>query len=280
MHFRFECHRRIRTYCSRGCRSRQSCGKDVVNQFGTRRAWSKGDDVALGALFRSGGTAAEMASALGRSRWEVRGRIKKLGMERSEEACSLAMAKGGKTNKGRPRPDFKSNRYVGSGPANPFYGRVHSEAVRKVIGERARAAGVFKRLNGDKEFQRKRYAGLYSHPNRPESILQAILDDLYLGVYVFRGDGSFLVDGLAPDFVDQAGRRVIELFGEQYHDPAVSSWVVADSATEVGRRKALGGSGYGLLVVWSQEVFLGGVEGRQTLIQKIREFHETSHWRD
>ena len=144
-----------------------------------------------------------------------------------------------------------------------------------MISKKIKRAGVFKRLNSDPEFQRRRMKGLHSRPNRPEKLLGRILEGMYPSEYRYTGSGDFVIDGLIPDFVNINGKKkVIEVFGETYHDPERSARPVVYRSTEHGRKKTFAKFGYDTLVVWTKEIYLGGGQGRLTLRRKIREFHE------
>lgn len=154
-------------------------------------------------------------------------------------------------------------------------GKTPSAETRAKMSDASKRLGVFKRLHKDPEFQKRRLQGLIKSPNKPEELLTTILDGLYPGEYKFVGDGSFVIDGLNPDFINVNGqKKIIELFGEHFHDPNLSDKPISYRATEKGRKKTFAKFGYKTLVIWSKQIYRGGDAGRVELISRIKEFHE------
>jgi hypothetical protein len=57
------------------------------------------------------------------------------------------------------------------------------------------------------------------HPNKPESIILSILEQLYPNEYRFVGDGKVVIAGKIPDFININGqKKIIELFGDYWHE--------------------------------------------------------------
>lgn len=153
-------------------------------------------------------------------------------------------------------------------------GRKHTEETKSKMSRSSKKAGVLRRLHKDPEFQRKRSLGLRMKPNAPETIMIKLLTDNYPGEYAYTGDGQFIIDGLCPDFTNINGqKKLIEVFGESFHDPNISPGIPY-RATEKGRREVFAEFGYKLLVVWSKEIYRGGKEGKELLLEKLRNFHE------
>lgn len=74
---------------------------------------------------------------------------------------------------------------------------------------------VFDNQQMNDEFQRKRYAGLALKPNKLERKVMALLDSRR---WKYSGDGSFRVNGHAPDFVNCNGeKKVILVNGLYWH---------------------------------------------------------------
>lgn len=279
MIFEYYCHARVRRFCGYVCYGISRRKAEVItNQHGPSRQWTEEEDNLLRAEYPKYVSIAEIVNKFvntNRSINVLRKRAKILGVQREQWALRESYKRGGMRNKGRPRPDLVKNAFRGSGPLNPFYGKTHTEESRKVISEKAKASGTLAKLNKDPEFQRKRMKGLHARPNKPEETINSILEELYPGEYKFTGDGSFIVDGLNPDFVNVNGQnKIIEVFGEQYHDPVHAVRPLAYRSTEAGRRESLAKHGYSVLVIWSKEIYLGGKEARTALRDKIRRFHE------
>jgi len=60
--------------------------------------------------------------------------------------------------------------------------------------------------------------GMCIKPNKVESFLGAVLDEMYPGEWKYTGDFSFMINGKSPDFVNCNGqKKIIELFGDYWH---------------------------------------------------------------
>lgn len=74
--------------------------------------------------------------------------------------------------------------------------------------------------------------------------------------YRYTGNAQFILNGKAPDFVHTSKRKIIELFGERWHEPEEEESRTTEFAT----------SGYQVLVVWFKEL---KVKNRKKLSDKI-----------
>lgn len=129
---------------------------------------------------------------------------------------------------------------------------------KKVAGER------FKRLNKDPEFIRKRLKALCRRPTKPEQQLIDLISEYRLP-YKYTGDGSVIIGGLNPDFININGdKKIIEVFGRPWHQKFPRGW----KQTELGRIMALSSYGFKTLIVWEEEL-----EDQKTLLSKIRQFN-------
>ena len=95
-------------------------------------------------------------------------------------------------------------------------------------------------------------------PNKPEIELLSILQTLYPDDWKYVGDGSLVISGKNPDFVNVNGKKlIIELFGDYWHRN--------DSP-----RKRMGvfkPFGYRTLIVWEREL-----NNQKALTHKINRF--------
>jgi hypothetical protein len=100
-------------------------------------------------------------------------------------------------------------------------------------------------------------------PNKPESVILSILDQLYPGEYKYTGDGKVIIAGKMPDFINCNGKKkIIELFGDYWHkgeDPR-------------DRAKIFEPYGYDTLVIWERE--LANIE---QVASRINWFHASKH---
>jgi len=157
-----------------------------------------------------------------------------------------------------------------SGSRNGFYGRHHSAKTKAKIARKISAVTSFRKLSKDPEFQKKRRAALYAKPNKEERLLGSILEGIRPGGFKYVGEGSYLIDGLNPDFISIDGsKKVVELFGRSFHDPKACAWHVPYRSTASGRRRVFRDKGYRLLIVWDDDLPMCR---RAKLIRHIRTF--------
>jgi very-short-patch-repair endonuclease len=92
------------------------------------------------------------------------------------------------------------------------------------------------------EAQRK---GMVIRPNKPEKILSVLLNKDYKYV----GDGSFIINGFNPDFINCNGqKKIIELYGDYWHN--LPDYKERDKC----RIKSYKKYGYKTLIIWEHEL--------------------------
>jgi G:T-mismatch repair DNA endonuclease (very short patch repair protein) len=84
-------------------------------------------------------------------------------------------------------------------------------------------------------------------PNNPETFINNILKDNCLTMK-YTGDGSFWIAGFNPDFVDNVNKKIIELFGDYWHNRPES--ITRDNIKIQAYEK----EGYKTLVIWEHEI--------------------------
>lgn len=278
MTFKHHCHWKVRKFCSFECRGIYVKRRPVKNQYGKFAPWTKEERAELRRVYNTFISNKDLGDKFGRSYHVVHIKAKQMGLIRSDEVLSECYAQGGKMNKGRPRPDLAKNDFVGKGKDNPFYGKKHSDATKKTISEHQKKLNTFGRLANDPIFQKKRMQSLQACPNKPETTIMGLLDEMYPGEYRFTGNGDLFIDRLNPDFASVEGKKLIEVFGEPFHDPDQSPYSIGPRSTEDGRRKVFAKNGYEVLIIWSKEITRGGLEGRKALRRKIVRFYENSSY--
>lgn len=116
------------------------------------------------------------------------------------------------------------------------------------------------RRNASCETKRKWLLNLIKagfHPNKQECKLQRLLDFAFPGEWKYVGDGSLIIGGCCPDFVNINGEKIlIEFFGEYWHPPE----------DEMKRKQHFGVYGFSTIVIWGKEM---GTPER--IIAKIKE---------
>lgn len=107
----------------------------------------------------------------------------------------------------------------------------------------------------DKEWKdrqiRLQRLGMIIRPNKPETIMLDLLNTHYPNQWRYTGDGTFIIDGLNPDFVNINGKKqIIEVFGDYWHGEGVRGY----RQTEEGREEAFNSFGYATLIIWEHEL--------------------------
>lgn len=97
--------------------------------------------------------------------------------------------------------------------------------------------------------RRRMMAGMNLRPNKPESIILNILDDLYPNEWKYTGDGQIIIGGLNPDFINVNGQKlIIECFGDYWHKPELKNYRINE-----GRVDVYAEYGYKTLIIWERE---------------------------
>jgi len=82
-------------------------------------------------------------------------------------------------------------------------------------------------------------------PNKPETIILELLNQLYPKQWKYTGDFSFIINGKNPDFTNINGqKKLIELFGDYYHK----------DQNPQDRIDVFKPFGYETLVIWEHEL--------------------------
>ena len=101
-------------------------------------------------------------------------------------------------------------------------------------------------------------------PNKPEIILNNLLNILFKKDYKYVGDGKFILDGFNPDFINVNGqKKIIEMYGDYWHNK--SSYIERDKR----RLKSYLKFGYQTLIVWEHEL-----KDLNYIAGKLIAFHE------
>jgi very-short-patch-repair endonuclease len=80
--------------------------------------------------------------------------------------------------------------------------------------------------------------------NKCESLLFSVLPNNF----VYSGDGSVIIDGFNPDFIDKRRKLIIEHYGDYWHN--LPEWKERDKRRFVSYTNA----GYKLLIIWEHDL--------------------------
>lgn len=101
-------------------------------------------------------------------------------------------------------------------------------------------------------------------PNKLERSLQSILDNYYPLLWKYVGDGSVIIGGKNPDFINMNGaKQVIELFGNYWH-------TIRAKETMLERISHYNEYGFQCLIIWEDEL-----KNTNTLVEKIGGYYAT-----
>ena len=103
---------------------------------------------------------------------------------------------------------------------------------------------------------------LHQKPNKPEQFLNQILQDNFPNEFKFVGDGSVIIEGFNPDFINCNGKKlIIELFGEYHHN------LPKNIETDKRKLNTYDKYGYKTLIIWSLEL-----KQPEMVIERIKNF--------
>ena len=152
------------------------------------------------------------------------------------------------------------------GEKNPFYGKKHSEETRKIISEHD------KKLWQKEDYIKKQMRSRNVRPNKVEITLNSLLQGNFPKEWKYTGDGSVIIGGLCPDWINCNGKKkIIELFGCFFHGCSIHNpnWKPPFKARENIRREVFSRYGFNTLIVWEHEL-----ENQHSLIDKLKLFTE------
>ena len=104
--------------------------------------------------------------------------------------------------------------------------------------------------------------GLKLKPNKPEKLLNKLLNNLFPKEYKFVGDGKVILGGFNPDFINCNGqKKIIEMFGDYWHNR--KEVIKRDKRRLIAYKKY----GYKTLIIWEHEL-----KNIEMVIAKLLEF--------
>lgn len=141
--------------------------------------------------------------------------------------------------------------HLRTGNKNSFYGKKHSiNSIEKMLKSQRKVLAV--------------------RPNRLESDLLSLLNELFQDDYKYVGDRSFIIGGKNPDFVNINGqKKIIEVNGDYWH----SEEIVGCNRNKHEQEMVQHYKGYGFdcLVIWESEFRNEANHG--SLVDKLVYFH-------
>ena len=108
-------------------------------------------------------------------------------------------------------------------------------------------------------FTEKIQKALNLRPNKCEIGILKILESKHPSNYIYTGDFSFWIGGKNPDFINFEDKKIIEFFGEHWHE----------KEDEKDRKRIFKENGYKTLIIWEKEL-----RDLDKLTKKIQRFEE------
>ena len=147
----------------------------------------------------------------------------------------------------------------------PMHGKFSSrKGLTKETDESGSIKRVTEKLTGrqlTEEHLKNILKAVCANPNKKEQYLQWLLYELFPKEYKFVGDGSVIIGGHCPDFININGqKKLIEFYGDYWHKGD-------DEGNRIFQFKLFG---FDTLVIWEHELNPDEIE---MTIAKIMEFH-------
>jgi len=185
--------------------------------------------------------------------------------------CAWCIGKRGEY-KGKNHPNFRNSGYSEKHFCIEVCGNEISFPTWKKGKQRcASCAGKVNWRNKDyrERILKLQRMGSKLKPNKPEKLLNKLLNELFPNEYKINVKGNSIINGKVPDFINCNGqKKIIELFGDYWHS---KEWVKKHGCfedTEQGRIKCFKKLGYQTLIVWEHEL-----KNLDKVVNKLIKFH-------
>jgi G:T-mismatch repair DNA endonuclease (very short patch repair protein) len=142
---------------------------------------------------------------------------------------------------------------------HPMNNKHHTKSSLKKISKTMKK--LWNKSGNRDRFIKAQRRGMQIYPNKPEKILIKLLTKISKD-YKYTGNGSLIIDGFNPDFVNINGqKKIIEFYGTYWHKrPEVIS-------RDIRRIKSYHKYGYKILIIWEQEL-----KNINKLLRKLERF--------
>lgn len=128
---------------------------------------------------------------------------------------------------------------------HPMKGKHHTESSLKKMSITIK--NIWKNTIYRNKTIKSQRKGMQIYPNKPEKIVKKLLSKLSKD-YKYVGNGSFIIDGFNPDFINKSDNKIIEIYGTYWHKrPEVIK-------RDVRRIKSYNKYGYKTLIIWEHEL--------------------------
>lgn len=209
-----------------------------------------------------------------------RAEVNKLRASKSHPQSIAVRAKISQSHKGlRPGPETRvklSESHKGKTPSLETRQKMSTALKKQSKNPEARAkrAKATALAWEDRDSREKRIKSILKALNkRPNKLEQRLIEisEKYKLPYRYSGDGSVIIAGVNPDFINCDGdKKVIEIFGIAFHDPQKTFLAQISLIKQEEYRKAIYASlGFDCLVLWDTELDQMPDEQVATTIKKF-----------
>ena len=148
------------------------------------------------------------------------------------------------------------------GDKNHFYGKHHTKETKLILSEK------IKNKYKDEEFLINYSKSLIKKPNKPETILIKLLNEIIPNKFEYVGDYSLWIDGKNPDFINKTEKKIIEFFGDYWHGSKVKG--KSNKEHEIETINHFKENGYSTLIIWETEM-----SNMKNIVGKILKFERS-----
>lgn len=139
----------------------------------------------------------------------------------------------------------ETKRKISENNARYWEGKNHKYETKTKISKTKKEQGLKESPEHKTERMKRIGQSLKLKPNKPESFILNLLNELYPGEWKYTGDFSFMINGKNPDFTNCNGqKKLIEIFGDYWHR----------NENPEDRKKIFKEFGYETLVLWETEL--------------------------
>jgi len=156
-----------------------------------------------------------------------------------------------------------------AGENNAMFGRKHT--VKSIEKNRQSNKALWADPNSvfnSPEWKKRLGESVNIRPNKPETIIYNILNDLYPNMFSYTGDFTKFIGRKNPDFICEKLKLIIEHFGNYYHSEEKTGMGRVEH--EQDRRDYFSKYGFTTLIIWESDLY----ENIDECVNRIKNFTE------
>lgn len=166
---------------------------------------------------------------------------------------------------GKNNPNYKDKIKIKCKTCNKLFKIYPSQKSRRKFCNRDCWFSYLKNVRRISDLNRKKMLkSLLKRPTKPEKIIIDLIKKHNLP-FKYVGNGSVILNGINPDFIECNGKKIIiEVFGNYWHKEGAKIF----RQTEYGRRKIYSEVGYKVLILWENDIY----KDVEETLNKIKNF--------